>query len=454
MTSLRLAGALLAMLSVLPCRAQLGGERVLHSFTAGPGDGQSPYSPVLLGADGALYGTTWGAGAKSAGTIFRINPDGSSYAVLRSFTNTPDGATPFAGLIQGRDGVLYGATYYGGTSNAGTIFKISTNGLGYAVLRSFTDSPDGANPHGSLVQGQDGALYGTTYGGGTAGIGTVFKLNPDGGGYSVLHSFTNAPDGMTPFAGLIQGSDGRLYGTTSGAGAYSAGTVFALGTNGGDYTVLYSFGFFPDGTSPQAPLVEGAGGVLFGTTVSGGSNGYGMVFRLNLAGANYARLVAFTNAPDGANPYAGLTLGADGALYGVTTWGGVTNGGTIYRLSQDGSGYAIMHHLGRVPKDGTQPFASLTAMPGGLCGTTKNGGTNGFGTIFRLTFAPSLALSLTNQAGLVSVTGFPGTACRIEASSNLASWITLTNLVLINGTGQFVDPLAGLPQRFYRAVVP
>ena len=213
-------------------QAQIPNEVVLHSFSgASTHDGSSPYGGLVLGADGVFYGATWSGGTIAAGTVFRINADGSGYAVLRSFTWSPDGEGPCGSLIQGSDGAFYGETQFGGTSNQGSVFMINTNGTVYKELYSFTNTPDGANPDGSLVQGGDGALYGTTAYGGITNAGTVFKISTDGSGYSVLHSFTNTPDGSNPLTGLTLGMDGALYGV-SGGGVNLVGTVFTIKTKG------------------------------------------------------------------------------------------------------------------------------------------------------------------------------------------------------------------------------
>ena len=160
-------------------------------------------------------------------------------------------ANPTANLIQGSDGTLYGTTSGSGTSfggNYGTVFKLNTNGSGFTVLHTFTNSPDGANPS-AVVKGADGALYGTTYYGGTYDEGTAFKLNTDGSGYQVLYSF-GFGNTMNPAGALVQGSDGALYGTTSGGPSYK-GTVFKLSTNGSGFLVLHTFtGTSGDGERP------------------------------------------------------------------------------------------------------------------------------------------------------------------------------------------------------------
>jgi uncharacterized repeat protein (TIGR03803 family) len=164
-------------------QAQFVNETVLHSFRgAATLDGASVFSGLVLATDGALYGTTWGGGSKAGGTVFRMSTDGSGYSILRSFTNAADGSAVYSGLVQGLDGALYGTTYFGGVSNAGTVFKIHTDGGGYEVLRGFTGSPDAAHPRAGLIQGLDGWLYGTTMYGGVSNQGTVFKIHTNGSG--------------------------------------------------------------------------------------------------------------------------------------------------------------------------------------------------------------------------------------------------------------------------------
>jgi uncharacterized repeat protein (TIGR03803 family) len=434
-------------------RAQTVQETVLHNFTPGFTEGASPYSGLAQGSDGVLYGTTWGGGSLG-GTVFRMNADGSGYQVLHVF-NGSEGYAPYAAPILARDGALYGTTYWGGISNVGTIFKLDTNGSTYSTLYSFTNTPDGANPYGPLIQGRDGALYGTTYSGGASNSGSVFRLNTNGSSYSILHSFEDSPDGSTPFGGVVQGSDGALYGTTASGGQFVVGTVFTLKTNGNGYSVLYSFGFLPDGASPQAGVMQGNDGMLYGTTVIGGTNGYGTVFKLNTNGSGYRTLYCFTNFPDGANSYAPLVQAADGALYGTTSSGGNTNTGAIFRLNPDGSGYSVVYRFADGPTDGARPYAGLVGTGyGTFFGTTLQGGASGFGAVYRLAFPPRLAITRSGQNALLTLTGFPGQPCQLQASTNLNSWAVLSELTLTNGSGQFLDSSAGsFVRRFYRALV-
>ena len=301
----------------------------LHSFQVFT-NGATPYAGLVQGSDGYFYGTTSGGGTNNTGTVFKINPS-EALTSLYSFTGGTDGANPQAGLVQGSDGNLYGTTVNGGTNNAGTVFKISATGV-LTTLYSFSGGSDGGNPQAGLVQGSDASFYGTTSGGGTNNTGTVFKISTNGA-LTRLYSFgsvqdTNgvALDGAGPVAGLVQGSDGSFYGTTENGGNFgytpppqlpgwpvlvTFGTVFKISTNGA-LTTLYYFTGGNDGSSPTAGLVQGSDGDFYGTTSGRGTNGgYGTVFKMSTNGA-LTRLYSFTDGNRGANSVAGLVQGSDG----------------------------------------------------------------------------------------------------------------------------------------------
>ncbi|HWI58823.1 MAG TPA: choice-of-anchor tandem repeat GloVer-containing protein, partial [Bacillota bacterium] len=342
------------------------GFTVLRAFTGTAGDGRNPYGSLCEASDGALYGTTYSGGASNKGAVFKLKKDGSGYAVLHSFSNSSgDGQNPYAGVVEGQDGALYGMTPTGGAGNRGIVFKLQKDGSRYTVLRTFLGfaASDADTPYGRLLKGTDGALYGTTYSGGTSynNLGTVFKLNGDGSGYALVRSFTGGTmgDGQNPHAGLAQGSDGTLYGTTYSGGSYFAGTVFKMNKNGSGYTLLQSFlAAGGDGQNPPADLIEGRDGVLYGVAQNGGSNNLGVVFRLNKDGSGYSLLRSFLTAPgEGAWPYAGLAEGSDGALYGTTKYGGAY--GVVFKLTKDGSSYGILHTFSSAAGEARYPQASL-----------------------------------------------------------------------------------------------
>jgi uncharacterized repeat protein (TIGR03803 family) len=349
------------------------GFTVLKRFTNSL-EGASPYGGLTLSSN-VLYGTTQNGGSWGAGTVFKVNTDGTSYAVLKSFNYSSDGAYPYAGLTLSGS-VLYGTTYQGGSLGYGTLFSVNTDGTGYAVLKVFTGS-DGRNPYAGLTL-SGSVLYGTTYQGGSNGFGTVFTINTDGTGYTVLKNFENGSDGGRPYAGLTM-SGGALYGTTHQGGSNGFGTVFTINTDGTGYTVLKSF-TSSDGRYPYAGLTL-SGSVLYGTTQSGGSSGLGTVFAMNTDGTGYTVVKNFAGS-DGRNPYAGLTLSGS-VLYGTTYQGGTSGSGTVFAVNTDGTGYTVLKNF-VASNDEQHPYAGLTLSGSVLYGTTYSGGSNNYGTVFKV----------------------------------------------------------------------
>ncbi len=213
---------------------------VLKSFTGS--DGSWPRAGVILAGStlfGAATGGVSGGEVADNGAVFKMNMDGSGYAVLKHFTGS-DGSWPYAGVVLAGN-TLYGTTTYGGSGGDygdGVVFKVNTDGSGYAVLKYFIGS-DGSRPQADLVLAGN-TLYGTTGNGGTSGYGVIFKVNLDGSGYTVLKSFTGGADGVLPLAGLVLAGS-TLYGTTWYGGSSGNGVVFKVNTDGSGYTVLKSF---------------------------------------------------------------------------------------------------------------------------------------------------------------------------------------------------------------------
>jgi uncharacterized protein (TIGR03437 family) len=330
---------------------------------------------------------------------------------IASFNSTYSGGGPAAALVQGSDGSFYGTTPGGGTSNKGTIFKVAPNGT-FTTLYSFcsvTNCADGSQPMGSLIQASDGNLYGTTSSGGANNFqGTVFKITP-GGTLKTLFSFAQDASGRfssgtDPEAGLIQASDGNLYGTTSASGAHMDGTVFKI-TPGGTLTTLYSFCSLAgcaDGSQPADALTQGSDGNFYGTTTHGGTNtenNDGMVFKLTPGGA-LTTLYSFcsrSDCADGLSPTAGLIQASDGNFYGTSAGGGP--GGSIFKITPGGT-LTNLYSFCSQPNcvDGKTPRAGIIqAADGNLYGTTSVGGANssanvgeGGGTVFKITLGGAL----------------------------------------------------------------
>jgi uncharacterized repeat protein (TIGR03803 family) len=253
------------------------GFTLLHTFTGGL-DGGEPYGNLILSGT-TFYGTTGQDGSGGWGTVFAINMDGTGLTNLHSFTSAPDdGDGPEAGVILSGN-TLYGTTIFGGSANYGNVFRVNIDGSGFTNLYSFTNGIDGANPNGELVLAGN-TLYGTTMFGGSANKGTIFKIDTDGTGFAVLRGFPGGWGEGSPFAGLVL-SGNTLYGTTYLGGSAYKGTVFRINTDGTGFTNLYHFTGASDGANPYATLLV-SGYTLYGTTSAGGSFNLGTVFSLTL----------------------------------------------------------------------------------------------------------------------------------------------------------------------------
>ncbi|HKD11583.1 MAG TPA: choice-of-anchor tandem repeat GloVer-containing protein [Thermoanaerobaculia bacterium] len=363
-----------------------GAFAVVKSF--GASDGHGPLASLILATDGKLYGTTNLGGANDRGTVFKIDFAGN-LTTLHSFAGA-DGANPVANVLQGTDGNFYGTTSAGGANDRGTVFKMTPAGA-ITTLENFGDPSTGYEPDASVVQASDGNLYGTTFWGGPGNFGTIFKLTL-AGTRTVFHNFTG-DDGSQPWAQLVQASDGKLYGTGSRGGASGWGTAFSL-TLGGTYSLLHSFGG-ADGVGPRdsALVQRAADGMLYGLTEGGGS-GYGNAYKMTTSGG-VTSLHSF-NITDGALPSDGLLLASDGNFYGTTSAGGSgTNwNGTVFKMTPAGT-VTTLHSFNHAPgadDDGGAPMGGLIqASDGKFYGTTRVGGANTEGNIYRIDSAGNYA---------------------------------------------------------------
>ena len=302
-----------------------GNESLLYSFTGGT-DGGNPAAALIEDSAGNLYGTTLSGGATGEGTVFKFMPTGAAFP-LHVFAVKKDGHSPAASLLRDSAGSLYGTTVLGGSANDGVVFRVDSSGH-ETILYKFRGT-DGANPFSGLLLDPAGNLYGTTCRGkGTSG--NVFALTPSGT-QSVLHKFTGKNDGGSPRAGLIIDSAGILYGTTVYGGTHRAGTVFKVNPLSAQEKVLYSFSGGADGGDPYGGLVRDSLGNLYGTTYYGGAFGYGTIFKLDPAG-NETVLYSFAGGSDGLGPMAGLVRDAAGNLYGTTIYGGANGFGVVFKL--------------------------------------------------------------------------------------------------------------------------
>ncbi len=393
-------------------------ESVLWNFSTQAG-ADSPLGSVVAGPHGALYGITQYGGQYHGGTVFRLTPKGSAYSsrIAWSFGNGADGKSPTS-LTRDASGALLGTTFDGGAFKGGTVFRLTPSKSGYVetVLWSFGKKRDAAHPFGGVLVGADGSLYGTTESGGAVdaarcafraihGCGAAYELTPSGQGYTerVLWSFGRGQDGWHSNASLISDASGALYGTTELGGSNHLGTAFRLTPAGRRYTegIIWNFGAGNDGTEPEAGLLAGADGALYGTTSQGGipvgNVGPGTVFELSPSGSGYQERVLWNfNGQDGQEPWCSLIADAAGNFYGSTLRGGISSPsesegqGTVFELTPSSGSYTerVLWMFQGSPTDGQFPGAGpLLASAGALYGVTSYGGSSdpGAGTVFELT---------------------------------------------------------------------
>ena len=330
--------------------------------------GTSPSDPQVLaqGRDGNLYGTAPQAGTGGGGVAFSVTPDGT-LSEIHNFSGA-DGFRPNAGLTLGLDGNFYGTTVLGGNNNLGEVFQLTPEGFVF-VLYSFTGGSDGAYPYAPPVLGNDGSLYGVTK------SATAYKITTTGT-FTLLGTIPGQS-----FAPLILGADGNFYGTTQYGGKFNQGTVFRM-TPTGVINVIYSFDTTHGGT-PWGGVVQ-AGGNFYGTTTGGGSGGGGVVYRLTPSG----NITVIHNFPvgsvdDGSDPIAGLMFGTDGLFYGSTFSGGSNGYGTLFEIDASGQHYSFLNQFDKTT--GANPESNLVQHTNGTAyGMALAGGSVGDGVFFSL----------------------------------------------------------------------
>ena len=389
-----------------------GQEKVLYTFMGGT-DGGNPVGGLIRNSAGTLVGATANGGASKQGAVYGLDTTGHE-TVLCSFPSPADGGEPSAAVMRDSAGNLFGTTLYGGKSDAGTVYKVDASGR-ETILYTFTGGADGANPFAGVITDGAGNLYGTTEFGGTWNAGTVYKLD-SAGNETVLHSFAFFPfgDGALPFGGLVRDAEGNLYGTTIAAGTSFAGIVYKLDPAGNE-TVLYNFTGGTDGADPYSNLILGPDGGLYGTAYLGGGAGAGVVFKVDTAGVEKV-LYSFTGGVDGANPFGGLVADSEGNLYGTTTGCGTSNCGVVFKLDTTGKETVLYSFTGG--DDGGYPDAGVIRDPAGnLYGTTVSGGTANAGVVYRLNPAGQLKV-LHNFTGGVDG-GTPVAGVIGDAAGNL-----------------------------------
>ncbi|MEO8765347.1 MAG: choice-of-anchor tandem repeat GloVer-containing protein [Ginsengibacter sp.] len=351
----------------------------------GIGSGAYPYGDLVQTSDGKFFGMTFQGGMYGYGAVFSFDPVSSDYVKVMDFDST-NGANPSGSFSLSDDGKLYGMTQLGGGSNAGVIFSFEPSTASYTKLKDL-DSTNGANPQGNLIQAADGKLYGVTYQGGGNGSGVIFSIDPATSVYTNLKDFDNTEGGF-PQGGLLQASDGKLYGLTLKGGISSIGIIFSYDPQASAYAKLKDFGANINGSKVSASLLLAGNGKLYGMTVYGGTGGNGIIFCYDPVTNTYTKLKDFDKI-NGANPYGNLVQASDGKLYGMTAGGGTNGYGVIFSFDPSSSVYTKLSDFDST--NGANPYGGLIqANDVKLYGMTTRGGSSNYGVIF--SFDPASAL--------------------------------------------------------------
>jgi uncharacterized repeat protein (TIGR03803 family) len=343
-------------------------------------------------AQDVFTGLTSNGGPEGKGTVFSIKSNGTGFSVIKGFADW--GNTQNGNLYRNNsDKNFYGMSYWGGTYNAGTIFKVTSAGS-LTLLRSLDYANDGAYPDGELVKGNDGNLWGMTSSGGVNTYGTIFKISASGV-FNVVYNF-DYTHGATALGHLVLSSDGNFYGATRSGGASGYGVVFKL-TSAGTLTVIHSFNGTTDGGYCYGSITEGTDGNLYGITNDGGAYNYGTIFKVNKSGSTFKVLRNMSNTTDGGYSRSDLIQATDGNFYGMAYSGGTNNSGTIFKITSTGT-FNLLHSLGGT--DGQNPVGGLFQNSDGFLYGLAHGGTHGGGTFFKISTAGAFTLlySFTSAA--------------------------------------------------------
>ncbi|MBX2963124.1 MAG: T9SS type A sorting domain-containing protein [Cyclobacteriaceae bacterium] len=390
-----------------------GNYKTLYEFD--PTEAKNPNQFMALDEHLALYGSSNLGGPNNGGSIFKFEVANNQFSILHSACL--NGCLPTSAPIMTEAGDIYGATQRGGRFGGGVVYKISKNGR-FQRLVEFS-SANGASPNSpTILYGSDRHIYGMTSSGGTQSSGVIYRVNTNSDDFETIHEFANVVNGGAhPYTGLMEASDGKLYGTTTYGGQIGGGVIFKIDKNGTGFTVLKNLSM-ESGINPYGSLIEGSDGFLYGTTSGGGINNVGVIFKISKSGNEFTKLHDFSLS-NGTSPSTALSEIRNGVLMGVTEMGGTFNGGTIFSIHSNGSNFQVLHNFSL--NTGTNPTSPLIQLTYGefLFGVTRNGGSSNYtqGLIYRIrkdatgysvfhsfgNISNPIGLSLINQQLITSI---------------------------------------------------
>lgn len=354
-------------------------------------NGGEPEAGLIQGKDGKLYGLTNTGGNENYGVLFQFDPATSTLVKKFDFGGLINGGNPLGTLIQAKNGKLYGLTSAGGKDDAGVLFEFDPATSSYSKKVELTGQADGNAPYGSLMEASDGNLYGVTSGGGANGYGVLFQFNPLSSAYNVKFDFDDVVSGMAPQSSLIQANDGKLYGTAEYGGTHGDGLIFQYDIATSVFTKKFEFNDLEKITGKYAigAMIQASNGMLYGMGYNGGIDNSGVVYKFDPSTSTFNKEFDFHKASEGSHPVASMVQAKDKMLYGVTQFGGIKNNGTIFQYDPAFDKYTKKYDFD-LTTTGDAPIGSLLlAADGKLYGTTAYGGANDKGVLFQFDPASS-----------------------------------------------------------------
>jgi uncharacterized repeat protein (TIGR03803 family) len=356
----------------------------------GLANGRTPHGSLLRSSNGKLYGMTNAGGKNDYGVLFEYNPSTNKLTKKIDFDGVSNGKNPYGSLMQATNGKLYGMTVNGGTNNNGTLFEYDTITSTLTKKLDFAGSANGRNPYGALIQATNGILYGMTTYGGSNNYGVLFEYNIASSTYTKKLDFAGATNGRNPYGSLVQTSNGKLYGLTCNGGTYSFGVLFEYDPAASTFTKKIDFAGTSNGSNPQASLIEGSNGKLYGITSAGGIYGlygYGVLFEYDPVTSVCTKKIDFDDISKGSQPVSALFKASNGKLYGMTTTGGVYGFygyGVLFEFDPSTSVFIKKIDFS-ITSNGSQPSGTLVQSANGkLYGMTSKCGNKFNGVLFEI----------------------------------------------------------------------
>jgi uncharacterized repeat protein (TIGR03803 family) len=392
-----------------------------YDFTSS--GGSKPSGTLIQASDGMLYGMTSSGGINSSGVVYQYNPITSVYTKKADFDFALNGSYPLGSLLEASDGMFYGMTHYGGSTNYGCIFQFDP-ATSTITKKIDLDHPiKGGYPGGSFIQASNGVLYGTTSVGGANGDGTFFQYTPSTNNYLKIFDFD--ANGKTPYGNLVQATDGMLYGMTFVGGSANGGIIFQYNIASSTYTKKYNMTTL-GGSMPFSDLMQASDGKLYAMTSAGGSNGKGALFQYDISTFSYLKKLDLGDVTEG-TPHGSLMKASDGMLYGMVKDGKTFSTGALFQLDPASCTYSKKHDFdgganGRIPEG-----SLIQATNGFLYGMSSKGGTSDNGILFKYDIPTSSFSTLWN---FTSATGTAPHSSLIQATDGM-----LYGTTYLGGTG-------------------